>query len=339
MGAIIFGAMSPRPPSDGCTKWTQAELVQCESCGRRNAPTRTRCLYCGAALPAKDVVLTGGRIVARSLEEWERGFNVCALPNRPPSAAQLPRLAEWLDVETDLLRDALAMQCALPLARVATEEQARSVQTMMREANLTTSIIADEELNGDAPLRLRRLAFLDERLAAWTVLDERITANWEELRLIVRGRIRTHRLEVEERGGRGAETREIIEARDFTSDYLVIDLFGFGPRPWRVVAHGFDFSCLGERRSLLAEENSNALIEEIARRANRAVCDDLYEKARRWLDIVWPPAARTESAGVRRAGLGRIHTAMTTLVSNERQFARYGSLQLKALNLVMGGVA
>ncbi|MFH4146795.1 hypothetical protein WAI91_22820, partial [Acinetobacter baumannii] len=70
----------------------------------------------------------------------------------------------------------------------------------------------------------------------------------------------------------------------------------------------------------MAEENLNVLVEELARRASRAVCDDLYDKVRRWLDVGWPPTTRTESAGVRRAGLGRVHTATNTLVSNERQF-------------------
>lgn len=276
--------------------------------------------------------------MVRCLEEWERGFNVCTLRDAAHAAGCSAQLAAYLGVEEDLLRNALATACALPLARVATPEQARSVQQGIPEASFETAIVADEELDGDPPLRVRRLALLDEQLAGWTMLDERVTVDWDEVRLIVRGRIRRHRLEVEERSGRRVEAPEIIEARDFTSDHLVVDLFGAAARRWRIVAHGFDFGCLGERRSMLAEENLNVLVEELARRASRAVCDDLYDKVRRWLDVVWPPTTRTESAGVRRAGLGRVHTATNTLVSNERQFARYGSLQLKALERI-GGAA
>src|SRR5881398_1662152 len=66
--------------SNAVPSFAEAELVKCERCQRKNPPVRSGCLYCGAALSAKDVTFDRTRCDSRKLELWEKGWNVVATP-------------------------------------------------------------------------------------------------------------------------------------------------------------------------------------------------------------------------------------------------------------------
>src|ERR1041384_881090 len=78
-----------RTPAD-MRAFAPDQLVACPACLRANAPTRQRCLYCGATLPATTGAANLRRPAQRKLEEWEQGFNV-VLPPRAETETELPR--------------------------------------------------------------------------------------------------------------------------------------------------------------------------------------------------------------------------------------------------------
>jgi hypothetical protein len=155
--------------------------------------------------------------------------------------------------------------------------------------------------------------------------------------LLVKGRVVSRRVEVAERkrgfGGRS----EMVDARELASDEAVLDVYtafgeghaasGGAAEGFRVMAGGFDYSCLGGDKGLLAAENFNALVTALRARAPSAACDEEYARLRPLLADVWPSAERTESLGLRREGAGRVNTEAVTTVSNEGQFTRYSRLR------------
>ena len=64
-------------------------------------------------------------------------------------------------------------------------------------------------------------------------------------------------------------------------------------RSWRVRLSGFDFSCLGADKKLLAAENFALFAEAMRRQAPHAVYQDAYLKVRPLLAQAWPLAGRS----------------------------------------------
>jgi hypothetical protein len=93
------------------------------------------------------------------------------------------------------------------------------------------------------------------------------------------------------------------------------------------MAESFDYSCLGERKGLLARDNFNTLVEALRERAASAEFDAEYVRVRHMLAAVWPLAEHTESLGLRRSRPGRLSTEAVTILSNEMQFTRYARLR------------
>ena len=122
----------------------------------------------------------------------------------------------------------------------------------------------------------------------------------------------------------------MVEAREFAADEAVLDIYlsfeGEGAG-FRVMSGGFDYSCLGDAKGLLAAENFGALVGALRRRAPAAVYDDGYARLRPLLTDVWPPAERNESLGLKRGHAGRLNSEAATTVSNEAQFTRYARLR------------
>ena len=96
---------------------------------------------------------------------------------------------------------------------------------------------------------------------------------------------------------------------------------------WRVSASGFDFSCLGAEKALVANENLVRLQRRLLAHATNARLDDSYNRLRPLLDLVWGPEQETKSGGWRRERPGRLSLGMATINSNESQFTRYSRLR------------
>ena len=97
------------------------------------------------------------------------------------------------------------------------------------------------------------------------------------------------------------------------------------PESWRINAGSFDFSCLGENKTLLAGENFPRLTNLIRDRASNAEFDDSYHSVRRCLEMVWPVAKRVESAGLKVRG-SKYSTGEIITTNSEPQFTRYSRL-------------
>ena len=313
------------------------EMILCARCERRNAPTRFDCLYCGELLPQsaqksqEEASETFARRPAlRPLEPHELGFNVVFLPEAgaQPSQPTIEEAADWLNLSAAELTKMLGAGAVLPLARAASMEEAELIAEKLTVLNLKVIVIGDDLLvSSRPPKRARRIVIADDNLTlAGTDTSAETRVSWNEISLLVTGRIIVRQIETEERSTKN----EIVEAREIVSDTLAIDIHinrkdsDDGIR--RIEAGSFDFSCLGAEKKLIAAENFAALVETLEARAAGALRDDSYDRVRRWLTNVWPLDNRKEARGLRRASLGRFNTEAVTYISNEEQFTRYSKL-------------
>jgi hypothetical protein len=328
--------------------FSREEMTACERCGRASPPTRMKCLYCGAALPVADGERDLRRPALKPLEERERGFNVVLAPRRACEGAEARddatveaassrvevssptvEAASLLRLKPEQLEEMIASRAPLPLARTGEREEVALLLNKLVALGLEVEIVSDEDLaiESEPPRRVRGVEFEDEAIKGWGSAGvESWREAWDDLVLIVVGRIFKKRIEVEARSGRRS-AGEVVESREMSEDEAVVDLYFTGARAnWRITAEGFDYSCLGARKSLLASENFARLVEALRTRAPRAAFDDSYRRVRHLLQFAWSLGEHTESGGMRRARPGKFNTEAVTSVTNEAQFTRYGRL-------------
>jgi hypothetical protein len=313
------------------------QMVACEECLRANPPTRMRCLYCGVPLPSTETTAALRRPVLRPLEEWERGFNVVLLPRaaKEISAQSLGEACDLLRLERTHLQELVSANCALPLALVRSAEEADLITERLGALGFSVETFPDEALAPatQTPRRIRALdvAHPSHVVGRTSVEDAGCAIAWTEVALLVVGRIYTRRIELEERPERFKARNEIKEARELASDEAVLDIHTFaddGDRAsWRIMADGFDYSCLGERKTLLARDNFVTLVKLLRERATAHAFDEDYGRVRQLLSAAWPPQEHTQSRGLRRERPGKFNTEALTIVSNETQFTRYSRLR------------
>ncbi|HEX7317023.1 MAG TPA: hypothetical protein VF297_24190 [Pyrinomonadaceae bacterium] len=315
------------------------QMVACEECVRANAPTRLTCLYCGASLPRTKEGAALWRPKLKRLEEWEQGFNVVTLTRAAGALTSdaAEEAASLLRLDVGGLKEMSLAGRAMPLARVTSADEAWLIVDKLRELGLNTEVFPDEVI-ARRPVRARALEFEDEAVVCRAGPEaEPRRVPWSEVVLLVTGRVVSRRIEVAERK-RGLSGRsETVETRELTSDELVLDLYtssveeheahAVGGPGFRVMSGGFDYSCLGEGKSLIAAENFNALVAALRERAPTAAHDEEYARLRPLLSDVWPSAEHTESLGLRRERTGRFNAGAVTTVSNETQFTRYARLR------------
>jgi hypothetical protein len=325
-----FGAARPFAPE---------QMVACEECLRANAPTRPTCLYCGATLPRTKQGAALWRPRLKRLEEWEQGFNVVTLARAAGALTSDAAEEAALLLRTDVggLKEVFLAGRAMPLARVQTADEAWLIVEKLRELGLSTEVFPDEVL-ARRPLRVRAFEFEDDAVVCRTGPEaEPRRVAWSEVVLLLTGRVVSRRVEVSERKASFGARSETAETRELVSDEMMLDLYtssveeheaqGAGGAGFRVMSGGFDYSCLGEGKSLIAAENFNALVAALRGRLPAAVYDEDYARLRPLLSGVWPSAERTESLGLRRERAGRFNTEAVTTVSNETQFTRYARLR------------
>lgn len=310
------------------------EMVACESCVRANPPTRMNCLYCGAVLPVTEAGQDLRRPTLRALEAWEQGFNVVLVPQEAAGELSVDNLSEaarLVRLETGQLREMLSAGAYLPVARVASLDEASLVESRLGALGCRVETVTDEALGVEthAPKRIRKLEIDADALKGWTSAEsEAERVGWTDIVLIVAGRIARKRIEVEERrGGSRRADAEVIETREFQTDESALDLYFAGSVVnWRIMAENFDYSCLGAEKSLTAAENFKRLTETLRERATVAVYDDSYRSVRAFLKFAWPLAEQTEAGSLKRIRPGRYNAEAVTSVTNETQFTRYGRL-------------
>jgi hypothetical protein len=312
--------------------YTAEQMTACEECLRANPPTRMNCLYCAAPLPSTEATEAFRRPELKPVEEHAQGFSVVALSASADAAIE--EAAELLRREAGALREALAAGSALPLARVASGAEAELIARRLGAHGVAAEVLSDEALGGvqSSPVRVRKVEFGEGALEGWAVgQSEPLKMAWDDVVLYVAGRIYRRRAEVEERPGVLKRGVEVADTRETFADEAVLDIFASQSSPdgathWRIAADGFDYSCLGARKSLLARENFVALGEALRRRATRARFDETYARVRRHVEAAWPASERTASGGLRRERPGKFNFEAVTVATNEAQFTRYARL-------------
>ncbi len=303
------------------------ELISCGRCARANPPTRLKCFYCAAELEIAPERRAAIVPVLRKLEPWEKGFNLIL---RPAAAGEdaARELARLLQLEPDAARQVLEAGKALPVARVESGREADILAERLRALGAEISIVADESLAADnPPRRLRGLEFVGDRLILRLFNgDEAIETASRDWRVFVAGAIFEKAVEATEQRKKGES--KILDATETASDETLLDIYdGTDAIGYRVLTKGFDFSCLGAEKSLLARENIRRLADKLRRFAPQAKLVDDYLSVRELLGLVWEIDQRRDSKGLRRHGFGRLEFANTLSTSNRRQFTRYSRLQ------------
>ena len=326
-----------RPPFVGPTAPSEPQgfaldqMIRCEECLRANPPTRVNCLYCASALPLTESSARLRKPTLRRPEKGRPGYNSIFLPHLQshfPSDV-LAEAAELLKLAPEELARIVSAGRTLPLARTASREEASLVLDKLRALSMETITLADDDLgvNNSCVTRIRSLHFHEDGMSVQQGgAVEGVRIVWPELVLLVPGRLLLKTIEVKEHVSRKSEN-DILTASEFFADESIVDLYTSSfSQTWRISAHGFDFSCLGKRKTLVTSENLAALIELIRTKATQAELDDSYNVLRSVLEPVWGMEQATESSGWRRERPGKYSLGAVTVSSNESQFTLYSRL-------------
>lgn len=319
------GSIAGMPNWDESKGFGPEEMIACGSCDKRNPPNRVACLYCAAplSLPAG----LHGNLKFRKLESWEQGFNVVIVPEgNMASEIVAGIIAEMFSFDAGSAAGIIERGRPFPAARLESELHAQSVNDSLAKRGIKSMTLSDVELDG-APLRLRGIEFKDGGLSLLPFNSEKVLkVSAAEIELIVVGAIFESRTETTHR--RKSGKKEPFEEIQSSSDEPLIDLYTSGSRNgYRVRSGGFDFSCLGSDKSILAAENLNRLVSKLVNIAPGVRIMKDYLPSRRVLNLVWEPESRTDSHGVQRSGLGRIDMSNVSTSNNLLQFTKYSRLQ------------
>jgi len=321
------GPIEPSEPQG----FTPDQMIRCDECLRANPPTRVACLYCSAPLPMTEESARLRKPVLKPPEKHQTAYNNILLPSeREVPDEDLAQGADLLKLSAENLKRIMAAKIPLPVACTASREEAELVLKRLRDVGLQTIVLSDDELGASetSVKRIKSMTVDDEYGTLQQAgTREQIEVRWREIVLIVTGRLFTKRVEIQERKARRSEN-EIVQSSEFSNDEAVIDFYtSMHSQTWRINANGFDFSCLGNQKTLIANENISRLRQFIASNAPQAKVDDCYKRLRQTLDLVWASQQETQSSGWRRERPGKLSVGLSTVNSNEIQFTRYSRLQ------------
>lgn len=318
----------PSPPAEP-VGFTADQLIRCEECLRANPPNRLACLYCGASLPANETGTANPKPLLRPLEKWEQGYNCILIKNTKELTQEaLSEAADLLKLAAPDLQRIIDSQVSLPIARTAVSEEAKLIETNLKNLGMETIVVPDEvlALETETQQRLRTVELNANDLVVHPTAGDGVPFNWDQISLIVSGRLYSYQTQVKERKRRGVE-KQIIDSHQTASDEEVLDVFTAGARSgWRILSNNFDFSCLGSEKKLMAGENFEFLKKLLTARAPSAEQNDVYTRLRRSLELIWPSDQHTSSLGWRRERAGKYSTSEAVITSNELQFTRYSRL-------------
>lgn len=318
------------PPSDENLILTEekigfdaGELIACSKCGRTNAPNRLKCMYCAAELDVPESIKQHVQLRQTRPEAWENGFNVICLrvPEMPP---ELTETARSTGIEEEFLTKAIQGELPLPIARVGSGAEAKTIAERLAANGIETSIADDKTLDAYRPRRVRAIE-IDEDSLTFVLFnsDEVIRVNQGDIGLIVAGKYFENEVQTTElRKFRKGELEDQILSNSKSS---VIDVYT-NEEAFRIHEHGFDFSCLGDEKTLVAADNIEKLIEMIRRIASNAEYDARYEQTRELLGTVWAMDEAQEAGGVSRSGFGKLLVSRSTRQTNKTQFNRYSAM-------------
>jgi hypothetical protein len=306
------------------------EMIDCAKCNRSNPPSRLNCFYCGDDLPVSDAQSKLLKPNLRKLESWEKGFNVILTPNPQVfDETKFTKIAALLKLEKEILEKLIQANNPLPLARVESQREAEVIKTRLGEIAVETSIVSDEVLAIEkSPRRLRGIEFADGKLILILFnQDETVEMRLEDFALIVTGLIRERKISATEKYNKKGENK-ILDSSETASDEVLIDIYSRQDSAgFRIYSKGFDFSCLGEVKEILAKDNIKKIAVKLREVAPEAKFIEDYVPNRSVLANVWEVEQRTDSQGLKREGFGKFNMGNVTTVNNLSQFTKYSRLQ------------
>ena len=308
-----------------------ADLTLCPKCGRHNAPTLLKCLYCGANLNLNVEQTAGLKPRLRKIEAWEKAFNLIYLAdeNKKFDEKNLAEISRMTRLEEETLKRIFKTGKSLPVARAESLAEAEIVKERLSEANIETFILSDQDLAFDKlPKRLRGLEFNDDFLSLRLFnVEETVKIKREDLALIVAGAVFHKQIEsVEKR--KGKDEKKLLDTTETASDEMLIDIYANDDRiGFRIEQKGFNFSCLGDDKTMLAGQNIKLLIEKLKEFAPNTKVSDDYLKVREFLGEIWEVEHRKDSQGLKRQGFGKFDFTKLATSNNLGQFTKYSRLQ------------
>ena len=308
------------------------QMIRCEECLRINPPTRVSCLYCVAPLPVTETSARLRKPVLRQPEKHELGYNNILLPVQSEMTREsISEAATLLKLSTENAEQLISQNVPMPVARTASREEAELVTLRLRDLGLTCMTVSDEELglaaSDNVLKRVRGMKFDDERVLISHSATEETNVSWSDMILILPARLIETRIEIKEGMTRKPE-KEILDTSEYFRDEAVIDFYtATDSFTWRVNATGFDFSCLGREKALVANENIRTLQRLLVEKSVNAQFDDSYQRVRSLLELAWGTQQEIQSSGWRRERPGKLSVGVATTKSNERQFTRYSRLR------------
>jgi len=280
-------------------------------------------------LPMTEAAARLRKPILRPPEKHQLGYNNILLPRDQVAPEDvISEAAKLLKLSGENVRELMSQSGPVPVARTASREEAELVSARLRDLGFDCLTLSDEELGSDNVVkRVRSMTFDDERVTIYQAGAAEVQAAWADIVLIVPGRLFERRLEIKERKT-GKTENEILDTSEFFRDETVIDFYTVNhSSTWRVSAGGFDFSCLGREKALVANENIGKLQRLIVSKAVNAQVDDSYARMRNLLELAWSTQQETQSSGWRRERPGKLSVGMATTRSNESQFTRYSRLR------------
>jgi hypothetical protein len=321
-----LGPVMPSEPQG----FTPEQMIRCEKCQRANPPTRVNCLYCAAPLAFNEKTASLQKPTLRPLEKWEQGYSNILVPaSGSLDNKTVDQVAALLKLGADQLKRILESATPLPLARAATHDEALLIERRLKDFGLSTLVVSDTDLGMEElpPFRVRAAEIDEEGMVAYlTGGAESVYYYWSALTLLVHGRLVVKSVEVEER--KIGRESQVVKSSETFADEAVVDIYSQNKEAnLRIGANSFDFSCLGDRKGLLVEENFTRLLRLIGDLAPTAAFDDSYKSVRQSIEPIWFSEGQTESRGWRRERMGKYTVGAITEISNEVQFTRYSRLR------------
>lgn len=300
-------------------------MVACGICTRNNPPNRPQCLYCGSDLGLPTEVTSSHGL--RKLESWEIGINVviCSISR----TADIHQAATLLSLENEDLLKIVESGFGIPIARVESEKDADLLIRKLERCGFRCFPLSDEVLAIDkANIRISGIDFLSGEFGVTDFNTGRVTRfAVYEIALAVEGVISKTRVDsIEKRRLRGES--KLVDQLSVASEDRVLDIYPANQAiGFSLIPSGFDFSCLGSRKSLLASENWGRLTDMLKEKLPSVKFVNDYTRVREALAAVWEIESRNETKGLTQTGFGKREFGSVSTTSNLIQFNRYSRLQ------------
>lgn len=310
------------------------EMIVCEKCRRNNPPNRLKCFYCAAELNLSNEQAELVKPVLRKLEIWEKGFNLIIQPDSANfGELNTTEISKNIGFESEIVQKIIEAKKSVPVARVETQNEAEVVKKILHRYGLETTIVADEVLATEkSPKRLRGIEFSEDKLILILFnLNEIFEISRGDLAVVVSGAVFEKKTESIEKRKKGE--RKILDASETASDEMLIDIYSKQDSTgFRILSKGFDFSCLGTEKKMLATENMKRLAVKFQEFAPQARSVNDYLSVREILGNVWEIESRKDSLGLKRHSFGKFDFSNVSSSNNLQQFTKYSRLQWQLLN-------